>query len=265
MRKAAARFTHIPGKDRMHMPLFKKEQEAAAALNPMPRHIAMVMDGNGRWATSRGLPRTAGHKEGAETFRRIATHCSHIGLEYLTVYAFSTENWTRSEAEVNAIMELLRVYLLESCEKMVKENIGLRIMGDESRLSEGLRALIRETDELSKQTTGLQVNVCLNYGARMEITRAARLLAEDVKAGRIAASDITEEMVSERLYSGGIPDPELIIRPGAEKRLSNFLLWQSAYSELYFTDTLWPDFTEAELDGAITWYRSRKRRFGGVK
>lgn len=247
------------------MPLLKKIQESPAALNPMPRHIAMVMDGNGRWATLRGLPRTAGHKEGAETFRRIATHCSNIGLEYLTVYAFSTENWTRSENEVNAIMELLRVYLMESCEKMVKENIGLRIMGDESRLSAGLRALIRETDELSRQTTGLQVNVCLNYGARMEITRAARLIAEDVQSGKLSPAEITEELLSSRMYSCGIPDPELIIRPGAEKRLSNFLLWQSAYSELYFTDTLWPDFTDEELDEAIVWYRSRKRRFGGVK
>lgn len=265
MRKAAARFrVYLGERNGFRMPVFKKTQENADKRNAMPRHIAIVMDGNGRWATSRGLPRTAGHKAGSETFRRIATHCSNIGLEYLTVYAFSTENWSRSEAEVGAIMELLRVYLLEACEKMVGENIGLRIFGDETRLSQGLRDLIRQTDELSKQTDGLRVNVCLNYGSRMEITRAARLLAQEVQAGRLTPADITEEKLSEMMYSGGIPDPELVIRPGAEKRLSNFLLWQSAYSELYFTDTLWPDFEDAELDGAIEWFRGRKRRFGGV-
>jgi undecaprenyl diphosphate synthase len=230
----------------------------------LPVHAAIVMDGNGRWATARGLPRTAGHKAGSETFRRIATHCSDIGLSYLTVYAFSTENWNRPEGEVRTIMELLRTYLLEACEKMVRDNIGLRILGDQTRLSQPLRQLIRETDELSKKTDGLRVNVCLNYGGRDEITRAARSLAIDAAAGRLDPASITPELLASRLDTAGLPDPDLIIRTGAEKRLSNYLLWQSAYAELFFTDTLWPDFTVEELNRAFDWYASRQRRFGGV-
>ena len=222
------------------------------------------MDGNGRWAQARGLPRTAGHKAGAETFRRIATHCSRIGLPYLTVYAFSTENWKRPESEVRTIMELLRKYLLESIEKMVRENIGLRIVGDQSRLPESLRELIARTDELSKQTDGLRVNVCLNYGGRDEITRALRGAVRDAAAGRIRPEDVTEDFVSSRLDTAGVPDPDLLIRPGGEKRLSNYLLWQAAYAEILFSDTLWPDFDEEELDRALEWFASRKRRFGGV-
>lgn len=200
----------------------------------LPVHAAIVMDGNGRWATARGLPRTAGHKAGSETFRRIATHCSDIGLSYLTVYAFSTENWNRPEGEVRTIMELLRTYLLEACEKMVRDNIGLRILGDQTRLSQPLRQLIRETDELSKKTNGLRVNVCLNYGGRDEITRAARSLAIDAAAGKLDPASITPELLASRLDTAGLPDPDLIIRTGAEKRLSNYLLWQSAYAELFF-------------------------------
>jgi len=230
----------------------------------LPRHIAIVMDGNGRWATRRGLPRTAGHKAGAETFRSIATYCSHIGLEYLTVYAFSTENWKRPALEVRTIMELLRTYLMESCEKMVKENIGLHIIGDRSRLPEAVQELICETDELSKQTNGLRVNVALNYGSRDELVRAARKLAADAAAGNISPESITEQTVSAALDTAGIPDPDLLIRPGGEKRLSNYLLWQAAYAELYFTDTLWPDFGEDELNRAIEWFNARTRRFGGV-
>jgi undecaprenyl diphosphate synthase len=230
----------------------------------LPVHAAIVMDGNGRWATARGLPRTAGHKAGSETFRRIATHCSDIGLSYLTVYAFSTENWNRPESEVRTIMELLRTYLLEACEKMVRDNIGLRILGDQTRLSQPLRQLIRETDELSKKTNGLRVNVCLNYGGRDEITRAARSLAIDAAAGKLDPASITPELLASRLDTAGLPVPDLIIRTGAEKRLSNYLLWQSAYAELFFTDTLWPDFTVEELNRAFDWYASRQRRFGGV-
>ena len=230
----------------------------------LPTHVAIIMDGNGHWAQARGLPRTAGHKAGAETFRRIATHCSKIGLPYLTVYAFSTENWKRPENEVRTIMELLRKYLLESIEKMVRENIGLRIVGDQSRLPESLRELIAQTDELSKQTDGLKVNVCLNYGARDEITRAMRAAAADAAAGRLSPEDVTEDFVSSRLDTSGIPDPDLIIRPGGEKRLSNYLLWQAAYAEILFSDTLWPDFDEEELDRALEWFATRKRRFGGV-
>ena len=230
----------------------------------LPTHAAIIMDGNGRWATARGLPRTAGHKAGAETFRRIATHCSKIGLPYLTVYAFSTENWKRPENEVRTIMELLRKYLLESIEKMVRENIGLRIIGDQSRLSDSLRALIAQTDELSRQTNGLKVNVCLNYGSHDELTRAMRGAVRDAAAGRLSPEDVTEDFVSSRLDTAGVPDPDLIIRPGGETRLSNYLLWQAAYAEILFSDTLWPDFDEEELDRALIWYASRKRRFGGV-
>ena len=230
----------------------------------LPTHVAIIMDGNGRWAQARGLPRTAGHKAGAETFRRIATYCSKIGLPYLTVYAFSTENWKRPESEVRTIMELLRKYLLESIEKMVRENIGLRIVGDQSRLPESLRELIARTDELSKQTDGLKVNVCLNYGGRAEITRAVQSIAADCKAGKLAIEDISEETVSRRLYSADVPDPDLMIRPGGEIRLSNFLLWQNAYTEFYFTDVLWPDMDERQFDKAIAAFQQRKRRYGGI-
>jgi len=227
-------------------------------------HLAVIMDGNGRWATARNLPRVAGHKAGAENFRRIATRCSRLGLSYLTVYAFSTENWTRPETEVRGIMELLRIYLLEAREKMVRENIGLRVIGEQNRLPESLRGLIRETDELSKRTDGLRVNVCINYGGRDELTRAARTLAREAAAGRLDPDNITPEVISARLDTAGLPDPDLLIRTGAERRLSNYLLWQCAYAELYFTDTLWPDFDEEELDRALAWFETRRRRFGGV-
>ncbi len=230
----------------------------------LPQHVAIIMDGNGRWAQRRGLPRTAGHKAGAETFRRIATHCSRIGLAYLTVYAFSTENWKRPDNEVRTIMELLRKYLVEAAEKMVRENIGLRIVGDQSRLPENLRELIARTDELSHRTNGLRVNVCLNYGGRDEITRAMRRAVREAAEGRIVPEDVTEDFVSGHLDTAGMPDPDLVIRPGGEKRISNYLLWQAAYAELFFSDTLWPDYTEEELDRTLEWYASRKRRFGGV-
>ena len=224
----------------------------------LPRHIAIIMDGNGRWAKKRGLPRTAGHKVGAETFRSIATYCKELGVEYLTVYAFSTENWKRPADEVNTIMELLGQYLREAVDTMEKDHIRLRFFGDLSALSPELQALAHETDDISGQYEGFQANVCLNYGGRAEILRAAQRCAE-------AGEDWTEENFGKYLWSAGIPDPELIIRPSGEIRLSNFLLWQCAYSELYFCDTLWPDFTRQELDRAIIDYQRRDRRFGAVK
>ena len=232
-----------------------------------PRHIAIIMDGNGRWAAKRGLPRPAGHKAGAENFRKIATYCKDIGVKYLTVYAFSTENWKRSETEVAAIMALLKRYLLEAVDTMERDHIRLHFFGDMTPVSPELQALARETDEITEHLSpdDFQANVCLNYGGRDEIIRAARQFAEDCAAGKRRPGELDEAVFSSYLDSAGIPDPELIIRPSGELRLSNFLLWQSAYAEFYYTDTLWPDFGEAELDKAIAAYHSRDRRFGGVK
>ena len=232
-----------------------------------PRHIAIIMDGNGRWATKRGLPRTAGHKAGAETFRRIATYCKDIGVKYLTVYAFSTENWKRSETEVSAIMALLKKYLLEAVDTMERDHIRLHFFGDMAPIDPELRALARETDEITEHLSrdDFQANVCLNYGGRDEILHAARRFAQDCTRGEAVPEDLTEEDFSSYLYSAGIPDPELIIRTSGEERLSGFLLWQCAYSEFYFCDTLWPDFDSRALDQAIIAYQSRDRRFGGVK
>ena len=231
-----------------------------------PRHIAIIMDGNGRWATQRGLPRTAGHKAGAETFRRIATYCKNIGVKYLTVYAFSTENWKRSETEVSAIMALLKKYLLEAVDTMERDHIRLHFFGDMTPIAPELRALAHETDEITEHLSkdDFQANVCLNYGGRDEILRAARAFAEDCLAGRCTPDTLTERQFETYLYSAGIPEPDLIIRPSGEIRISNFLLWQSAYAEYYFTDILWPDFTPEELEKAIASYQARSRRFGGT-
>ncbi len=232
---------------------------------PPPQHIAIIMDGNGRWAKKRGLPRTAGHAAGAETFRRIATYCRSIGVKYLTVYAFSTENWKRSRDEVESIMALFEKYLHEAIDEMEQDHIRLKVLGDLSRISPELRALIERTAEISTHYDGFQANICINYGGRDEIVHAARRFAAQCAAGERKPEELTEEAFGALLYSGGIPDPELIIRPSGEERISNFLLWQSAYSEYYFTDVLWPDFDEQELDRAIAAYQKRDRRFGGVK
>ena len=228
----------------------------------LPRHIAVIMDGNGRWARRRGLPRVAGHRVGAERFREIATHCKEIGIEYFTVYAFSTENWKRPTEEVSAIMNLLEKYLHEAIAKMERDQIRMKFFGDTSILSNKLQTLIRETEEISARTEGMQVNICLNYGARDEILRAAQKYARDFAAGH--CDDLTEFDFSQYLFSAGICDPDIVIRPGGERRLSNFLLWQVAYSEFYFTDLLWPEFTTQELDRAIEDFQSRDRRYGNV-
>lgn len=230
----------------------------------LPRHIAIILDGNGRWAKKRGLPRTAGHAAGAETFRKIATYCKNIGVDYLTVYAFSTENWKRPPEEVKTIMKLLDKYLREAIATMEKDKIRMRVFGDTTALSPELRAEIERTNEISQRYAGFQANICINYGGRDEIIHAVRRYAEDFAAGK-TTGELTEEGFSAYLYSAGIPDPELLIRPGGELRISNFLLWQCAYSEFYFTDVLWPDFTSKELDKAIAAFQSRDRRFGGVK
>ena len=230
----------------------------------LPRHIAVILDGNGRWAQRRGLPRTAGHKAGAETFRAIATYCRDIGLEYLTVYAFSTENWKRPKDEVETIMVLLKRYLLEAIDTMERDNVRLRFLGDMQALSQELRDLVEQCNAISDRLTGCQCNICINYGGRAEIAQGARRFAEDCAAGVVKPDYLTEETFEKYLYSAGMPSPELLIRPGGEQRLSNFLLWQCAYAEFYFTDVLWPDFSKEELHRAIAAYQRRNRRFGGV-
>ncbi|MDD5905617.1 MAG: isoprenyl transferase [Clostridiales bacterium] len=243
------------------MGLFDRKKSCKAGqvdMSRLPRHIAIIMDGNGRWAKKRGLPRTAGHKVGAEVFRKIATYCKNLGVEYLTVYAFSTENWKRPAEEVDTLMALFKNYMLEAIDTMERDHIRLQFFGDMSAVSPELQALVERTNEMSRHIEGFQANICLNYGGRDEILHAAR---ECTAAGE----ELTEENFAKHLYSAGVPDPELIIRPSGEIRLSNFLLWQCAYSELYFCDTLWPDFDERTLDAAIIDYQKRDRRFGGVK
>ena len=230
---------------------------------PVPKHIAIIMDGNGRWAKNRGLPRTAGHKAGAEAFRRIANYCRTLGVEYLTVYAFSTENWKRSQEEVSGIMRLLGAYLKEALQDMEKNRVRFCFFGDLSKLSPQLQKLCSDAQSRSV-AYDVQVNFCFNYGGRDEIVRATKRFAQDVAAGIKQPDELTEEMLSSYMYSSGIPDPELIIRPSGELRISNFLLWQSAYSEYVFQDVLWPDFGPDDLDRAISEYHRRNRRFGGA-
>ena len=230
--------------------------------NP-PQHIAIIMDGNGRWAKKRGLPRTAGHAAGAESFRRIANYCRTLGVRYLTVYAFSTENWKRSADEVAGIMRLLGRYLNEALEDMEKNRVCFRFFGDLTKLSPELQKLCYDAQSRSADYD-VQVNFCLNYGGRDEIVRAAQNFAQDVADGKREPSELTEELLSQYLYSKDVPDPELIIRPSGELRTSNFLLWQSAYSEYVFMNVLWPDFSPQDLDAAIEEYHRRNRRFGGT-
>ena len=242
--------------------IFNNKAGERADVRP-PRHIAIILDGNGRWAKKRGLPRTAGHAVGSETFRKIATYCKNIGVEYLTVYAFSTENWNRPADEVGAIMKLLGKYLNEAIDTMERDHIKMKIFGDVAKLPPELQKLVEKTDEISSRYEGFQANICLNYGGRDEIVNAARRYAQDLAEGK--AAELTEEGFSNYMYSAGIPDPDLLIRPGGEQRISNFLLWQCAYAEFYFTDVLWPDFSPEELDKAIAEFHRRDRRYGGVK
>ena len=233
-------------------------------LTNVPRHIAIIMDGNGRWAKMRGLPRNAGHKAGAESFRNIANYCRSIGVEYLTVYAFSTENWKRSEEEVSGIMALMKIYLQEALKDMEKNHVRIKTFGDLSRLNPELRQLCLDAQARSADFEDVQVNFCLNYGGRDEIVRAARAFAADVAAGKVTADSLTEQSFDAYLDSAGVPDPELVIRPSGEMRTSNFLPWQTVYSEFVFMNVLWPDFGPADLDKAIEEYNRRNRRFGGV-
>ena len=229
-----------------------------------PRHIAIIMDGNGRWAKKRGLPRTAGHSAGGEAFRRIANYCRTLGVEYLTVYAFSTENWKRSEEEVSGIMNLLAKYLEEALRDMEKNHVRFKFFGDLSRLSPKLQKLCHDAENRSSEYHEVQVNFCLNYGGRDEIIRAIQAYAQDVESGAVDVANLTEESFSAYLDSANVPDPELVIRPSGEMRTSNFLPWQTVYSEFVFMDVLWPDFSPEDLDAAIAEYHRRNRRFGGA-
>ena len=225
--------------------------------------IGIIMDGNGRWAKQRGLPRTAGHKKGAAVFQDIANYCEELGVSSVYFYAFSTENWKRPLEEVSAIMKLFGEYLLKGF-NYKDRNIRIKFLGDRAALDPKLQKLMNELEEDSAHKTGMTLNIAVNYGGRPEIVRAARQLAEKVKAGELQPEDITEEMMSDAMYTTGQKDPDFILRPSGEKRLSNFMLWQAAYSELVEMDVLWPDFTRDDLDAAVTEFNKRSRRFGGI-
>lgn len=230
----------------------------------LPVHVGIIMDGNGRWAKKRGLPRKAGHKEGAKTFRKITRYCSDIGIKYLTVYAFSTENWKRPEDEVGALMGLFKSYLEEALSDFKDDDIVVKFIGDKSGFSPELQALMEENEESSKDRDGMVLNIAMNYGSRDEIVRAVKGIAADVKSGKLSEDDISEQMVADYLYTAGQPDPDLIIRPSGEYRISNFMLWQAAYTEFVIMNKLWPDFKQSDLDEALQIYSQRNRRYGGV-
>ena len=228
----------------------------------IPKHIAIILDGNRRWAKNRNIPTLQGHTAGAKNLERIATYCDKIGVKYLTVYAFSTENWNREKEEVDYLMKLFAKYIKDFDRKFKDATARIRLAGEISRLPEDLQEKVRAIEEKTKNNTGITINLCINYGGREEIVNATKILAEKVKSGELDSSEITEEMIEKLLRTGDVPDPDLFIRPGGEIRLSGFLLWQSSYSELYFTNPLWPDFNEEELDKAIDEFNRRKRRFG---
>lgn len=231
----------------------------------VPRHIAIILDGNGRWAKKRMLPRNAGHAAGSKNVEKICEAAYNMGVEYVTMYAFSTENWSRPEDEVEALMKLLDSYLKDCIKTSQKNNMQVKVIGDISRLDKELQEKIINLEEISAKNTGLHFQVALNYGSRDEIKRAVQRLAREVKSGNIMPEDITEDAISRHLDTEGIPDPDLVIRTSGEQRLSNYLLWQSAYAELYFTDVLWPDFDKKELEKAVEYYKGRERRYGGLK
>ncbi|MDQ2101376.1 isoprenyl transferase [Azospirillum isscasi] len=240
-----------------------RDAEDSRPLRP-PAHVAVIMDGNGRWAKARGLPRTAGHKKGVDAVRRTVEAAGDLGIGYLTIFSFSSENWRRPEEEVSDLMQLLRFYLRSEIADLHRNGVRLRVIGDRSRLSKDIVGLIENAETLTRDNRKLTLVVALSYGSRQEITLAARRLAEEVKAGTLDPADITEDRLSESLFTADIPDPDLIVRTSGEKRISNFLLWQAAYAELVFVDTLWPDFTKRDLEAAIEEFHRRERRFGAT-
>ena len=241
------------------------EKELHGKLLTIPEHVAIILDGNGRWAKKRFMPRNYGHSQGAKTVEQICEDAWDIGIKYLTVYAFSTENWKRPEKEVKALMKLLRKYLKDCIERTAKNNMRVRVIGEKSRLDDDIRAAIDELEEVSAANTGLNFTIALNYGSRDEIVRSIRKLAADVADGKVAPDAIDESCFENYLDTAGVPDPDLLIRTSGELRLSNYLLWQLAYTEFYFTDVPWPDFSKEELEKAIEQYNSRDRRYGGIK
>ncbi|AUG57217.1 isoprenyl transferase [Acetivibrio saccincola] len=230
----------------------------------LPKHIAIIMDGNGRWAKRRGLPRTVGHREGAKTLKTISTFCGNIGIKYLTVYAFSTENWKRPKEEVDALMDLLLDYLKNAEKHIGGKDVRIQTIGDISVLSSEIQKEIERVTRETKNNSGLILNIALNYGGRNEMVHCVKSIVEKIEKGEITKEDINEEIISENLYTKDIPDPDILIRPGGESRLSNFLLWQAAYTEIWYTDVLWPDFREKHIIDALLDYQNRNRRFGGL-
>ena len=228
----------------------------------IPEHIAIIMDGNGRWAKSHGVPRARGHEEGGKTVQRVIDLCREKGVKWLTLYAFSTENWGRSKLEVTALMRMLVKYLYERLPEMMEKNVRLHAIGELYMLPKNAQEALRDVMEKTRGNTGLNTVLALSYGSRQEITAAARSLAEDVKAGRLEPADITPDMLASRLYTAGMPDPDLLIRTSGELRISNYLLWQISYAEIHVTDVLWPDFGRAEFDAALADYAARHRRYG---
>ncbi len=231
----------------------------------IPQHVAIILDGNGRWAKAKGMPRNYGHMQGAKAVEDILVDARDLGIKYLTVYAFSTENWSRPEAEVSALMTILRNYLKTSIKKSMKNNVRCRVIGDRSALSEDIQKAIAELEEATAGNTGLTFTIAINYGSRDEITRSVKKIADKVESGELKADEITEELIAKNLDTDFLPDPDLLIRTCNEQRVSNFLLWQLAYTEFYYTPIAWPDFNKAELVKAIEAYGGRNRKFGGLK
>ena len=240
------------------------KKEINGTLLEIPEHVAFILDGNGRWAKKRFLPRNAGHVEGAKTVEKVLEDAHDLGIKYVTMYAFSTENWKRSEEEIGALMKLLKNYLMDCIERSAKNNMRVRVLGDITALDQELQDRILELEEKSAVNTGLQFSIALNYGGRDEIRRAVTKIAEECKAGTLNPEDITEDCISAHLDTKDLPDPDLMVRTSGEVRLSNFLPWQLAYTEFYFTEVLWPDFNKEELINAILYYNGKERRFGGV-
>lgn len=247
------------------MALFDKKNKNETVLLPdqLPEHVGFIMDGNGRWAKKRGLPRSFGHREGAKNFKKIVRYCKDIGLKNISFYAFSTENWKRPKDEVDTIMELFREYIVD-VRNFLSENTRMVFLGDKSIFDDDLREKMIKLEEDTAHYTEMTLMMAVNYGGRDELVHAAKILAQRAKDGEIDPSEITEDLVADCLYTRGLPDVDLVIRPSGELRLSNYLIWQCAYSEYYFTDILWPDFTPSELDKALADYAGRARRFGGV-
>jgi undecaprenyl diphosphate synthase len=239
-------------------------QDGADSADPVPHHVAIIMDGNGRWAKARGLPRVAGHRRGADAVRRVVRGAGELGIPVLTLFAFSTENWTRPADEVNDLMGLLRHYLRNELEELHKNGARLRVIGNRDGLAADIVRDIADAEKMTHANGRIDVNICINYGARDEILQATRNLARRVAAGELAAEDIDETRFEQELLTAGVPDPDLLIRTSGEQRISNFLLWQCAYAELVFVDTLWPDFGKDHLEQAIAEFRRRERRYGGV-